>query len=114
MVALLKSPGGGLAAARQGRVAGTEEGRLRTAASERGAKLAGALCLFVSFFCCGPHLPSPPRPGPRCFYENGKGAAELLGALGRCRELEDAADWVDVFLKAESPQLPFQTTHGCR
>ena len=79
----------------------------------RGAKLAGALCLFVSFFCCGPHLPSPPCPGPRCFYENGKGAAELLGALGRCRELEDAADWVDVFLKAESPQLPFQTTHGC-
>ena len=28
--------------------------------------------------------------GPRCFWENGEGAEGLLGALCRCRELEDA------------------------
>ena len=48
---LPKSPGGGLAAARNGRVAGLEEGRLHRAPRKGGAKLAGALCLFVSFFC---------------------------------------------------------------
>ena len=49
--------------------------------------------------------------GPRCFEMNGEGAEGLLGALCRCRELEDAAEAVDVFLKAESLQPPFQKTY---
>ncbi|CAE7309232.1 unnamed protein product [Symbiodinium necroappetens] len=49
-----------------------------------------------------------------CFEYDGEGAAELLGALCRCRELEDAAEGVFVFLKAESPQPPLQEAHSCR
>ena len=49
--------------------------------------------------------------GPRCFDEHGEGAEGLLGALCRCRELEDGAEKVDVCLKAESPQPPLQKTY---
>ena len=77
----------------------------------RGAKLAFALCLFVSFFLLRAASPPLHAPGPRCFKENGEGAEGLMGALGRCRELEDAAEGVFVFLKAGSPQHPFQKTH---
>ncbi|CAE7709487.1 unnamed protein product [Symbiodinium necroappetens] len=70
----------------------------------RGAKLAGALCLFVFFSAAGLISSALRAPGPRCFSEQGEGAAELLGALGRCQELEDGSKGVDVFLKADSPQ----------
>ena len=107
-----KSPGGGLGNARQGRVvARAQEGQLRQA-PRTGAKLGAAFRFFSLSFSAACLISSVLGvSGPRCFEMNGEGAEGLLGALCRCRELEDAAEAVDVFLKAESLQPPFQKTY---
>ena len=106
-----KSPSGGLANARQGRVAVAQEGQLRWA-PRTGAKLGAALRFFSLSFSAACLISSVLGvSGPRCFEEHGEGAEGLLGALCRCRELEDGAEKVDVCLKAESPQPPLQKTY---
>ena len=92
-----KSPSGGLANARQGRVAVAQEGRLLFA-PRKGAKLGAALRFFSLSFSAACLVSSVLGvSGPRCFEENGDGAEALLGALGRCRELQDGAEGVNVF-----------------
>ena len=85
-----RSPGGGLANARQGRVAVAQEGQLLLA-PRKGDKLGAALCFFSLSFSAACLISfGLGVSGPRCFEKNGDGAEGLLGALCRCRELEDA------------------------
>ena len=80
-------------------------------ASEGGQAGSCSSLVLSFFFCCVPHLLCSRCFGPRCFIDHGEGAEGLLGALCRCRELQDGAEKVDVLLNAESPQPPLQKTY---
>ena len=78
-------------------MARAQEGQLLLA-PRKGAKLGAALRFSSLSFSAACLVSSVLGvSGPRCFDENGDGAEGLLGALCRCRELEDAAEGVDVF-----------------
>ena len=46
----------------------------------------------------------------RCFEDQGEGAADLLGALGRCQDLED----MDFRTCRQIPAAAWQQLHGAK